>query len=887
MSGAGFRPYVLWRRGMLPARELDALVPARTWAVVEEIRRGRDARAELAAAVSDEIYRLVPAVAPDERRDLLKLRRDLHNDRLPAPARVATAQRALSGAGRAALAGWLDSRRAEDGLLATAEATFADELREGQQRLARLAGDEEFLRGVQLSGRQLYRDVRGYVARGGAPAGSAKEHRRIQSTIVSFAARASLRPSPFGSFTEVGAHQWRPEPSSPRRLRLATAARGLLTWMAYELHRIDGADQLLRLRRNHLAEVRGERVELFTRGADGGHESFGAERFVTLPHSTPVRLVLAALDGGPLPQSALLRRLTDAGVPPADASAFLDRLVAAGLCHRDLALPDQTPRLAEAIAARLAEVPTGQAAECARVFTGIQRIEDEFAGAGLDRRERLLAELDAQVHRFTQVCGMPPPPSYASRAPIFEDVGGLGTALSWRPALLERNAERFELMHRLLPVFDDSTIEHLGLYRFVAERFGPAAKVPLLEVYRAFAKLAPADMSSFMLGAGDRSAEQVRRLRGDVLRYLAKLVDDAAGAPAVELDGGWLREFVDALPPFVPAWTDSAFRLQFVPATAEQAESVVVGDVTVGNGVFLSRFCDLLDRPGRWSLAEALRASLRTHHPRHADLTAVLGANVNLHPRLAPLEIVYPGAVGYPEHDGTVNLRELLVAADPVGRRLRLVTGGGAPVELVPMNFLFPAAAPMLYRFLCVFAPVRTFRRGLWERLRHGELVEHQPGVPLPRLTFGDLVLDRRSWQLPAAAIPADGAEEGSFAAILQLDRWRRELGLPTECFFRRVEPRTPAGPAKATGPAGTDWLTQTHRWALEARNARLRKPHFLDFRNPYLLRVFGKHVRAFPDGLVVLQEALPAPSGYLGVGAPPAAEELLVEFGRLDGDGQ
>jgi hypothetical protein len=254
-----------------------------------------------------------------------------------------------------------------------------------------------------------------------------------------------------------------------------------------------------------------------------------------------------------------------------------------------------------------------------------------------------------------------------------------------------------------------------------------------------------------------------------------------------------------------------------------------------------------------------------------------MGLNFNLHPRLTPYELVYPGSVARPGATGVLNLTDIAVRADPARRRLVLVSRhDGEPLDLVPLNFLYPAAAPLLYRFLCGFAPTRTYRGGLWEQIDRGRPASAP--AHRPRVQLGDLVLDRRSWRVPIADLPdMDGLERQDVGALAGFDRWRRARGLPRTGFFRILAPPPPAGER--------DLLSETRRWALEARTARLHKPHFLDTRNPFLLYVLAKQARACPDGTLFVQECLPAVEDYAAGRGPTGAEEFFVEHDVIGGD--
>ncbi|MCZ9346808.1 lantibiotic dehydratase family protein, partial [Streptomyces sp. TRM76130] len=250
----------------------------------------------------------------------------------------------------------------------------------------------------------------------------------------------------------------------------------------------------------------------------------------------------------------------------------------------------------------------------------------------------------------------------------------------------------------------------------------------------------------------------------------------------------------------------------------------------------------------------------------------------NLHPRLSPHELVYPGSIARPGPSEPLTLADLFVHADHRRRRLQLVSArDGEPVDLVPLNFLYPAAAPGLYRFLCVFAPTRTYRGGLWEQLasadaRSGRAVPPGP-QRRPRVRLGGLVLDRASWSFPAQDVPEPGGGgEWDTEMLARFDRWRRAHGVPRHCFFQLI-----SAPPPGDGPG--DVLEETRRWALQARSARLHKPHYLDSRNPFLLQVLARQLTEAADGTVIFRECLPSPADTSAAHPPQSAEEFFLEY--------
>jgi hypothetical protein len=756
---------------------------------------------------------------------------------------------------------WSAAHRSVTGLAAEAEAAFAAELDAGRKTLARVALGEDFRRGVQLSGPDVLREVTAYAADPFDPARKPSRRRRAERTITSYAYRIVFKPSPFGSFTEIGARPW----SGGRedgggedggRVTSCRLSVGLLAWMADRVTAIDGAEEIVRVRINNTL-VRGDgRARFLRRPLDGAADAGGADRVVDARDTALVGVLVDALSGGPLSERELRDRLAAAGVPdPADTIRVLAK---AGLCHRGFGMPDQTVRGAEEAARLLRGLHTDQARWCAEQFDRAQAVEDAYPAASAEQRTGLLAELREVVHALAAEVGCPPPPDEALRAAMYEDVGTRAPARTWRPDAVQPLGEDIALVQRVLPVLDEGTIEKLGLFRFCVDRFG-GADTHILDVYRAFSALAPTEAGAVMSGVGDDAAVEVRALRAEVLAWLGELA--ASDTAEIHLDRAVLRAFAEAAPASAAPWRSTALRVQF------DGDLVVVNGATTGHGVFFSRYCDLLepDSPADWSLRAALEEHIRATTPGQTDITAALGLNFNLHPRLTPRELVYPGSVARPGARGTLTLADLVVRPDHASRRLTLVSAvDGAPIDLVPLNFLHPAAAPGLYRFLCAFAPARTYRGGLWEQLDRADRT--RAALARPRVRLGRLVLDRRSWRFDLAALPAlSGLENHDLTAVAAFERWRTAAGLPRHGFFRVVA-------ARATSPDGErDLLAETRQWALEARSARLHKPHYLDTRNPFLLAVLARQIRETERGWLVVQECLPAPGGA-------AAEEFFIE---------
>ncbi len=619
---------------------------------------------------------------------------------------------------------------------------------------------------------------------------------------------------------------------------------------------------------------RGDVVAAFTRGMDGDGRSCWNERFVSLPESKPLALVIDKLQQGAVPRVQIVELLTGLSLPADRVNAFLDKLVDVGLLHQDFDLPDQIGDYARAVAARIAEAGSPQAQQCAEIFTTLADLETGFGAAPAAQRVELMGRISQEIERFTEICGVSSPAAI-SESPVWEDVGACGEARCWDPTLLERNHAHFSRLQQLVPLFDDMVPQRLGLYRWFTSRFGEDGRCDdLLRVYREFASQTPAQISAVMQALDDPRASTIVELRGRFLRRVYASLEASGDVSTLSIDEEIFDDLFREYAPWVPRWASAAYWLQLVPEASGQPASIVVNNVATGHGVFFSRFCDLVEPDdGGWTLAAALRGATLRESPRQADLTAVFGINVNLHPNLSPLEVVYPGSVA--TTDRALTIRDLGIRADRSTCSLQLYTrADGTPIDIVPLNFLFPAAAPMLYRFLCTLGTSHNMRMRIWDRLRW-TMAAHR--TEFPQLRFGELVLERRTWFISSQelAFLGDGTRLPDLELLRRAEAWRRDRELPREAFIRGAD-------RAAQAQHSEHWADVTRQWALEARSAR-RKPQYLDFHNPFLLRILAKIVRTSSGGGVFFSECLPPTSLYGGVGGATAAEEFLVEFSSTD----
>jgi hypothetical protein len=864
---AGAEPVVagliLSRRCALDFAALAPLGAGAALARLAEAESLAQARIPAAEALADSLFGLVTSCSEQERRTVLAVKRAVHNQRAVSAEQAATLA-ALGGPDLADKLACYDKARAgELECRAEAEALFERSIEEGRRTIATLAGGQDFLKALHLSGRQLVESSWRYSRQVLAEGRCDKSSRKMEARLVSFLYRMALKPSPFGAFVELRFHARDCAPAqSEAPTRRVIVARMLLLWLVNNLLSHPAIAEQARLRLNPLLSWEPDRITFFRRAEEGAFDMFGRERFVGLPRRPAIdRLLVEAGRRDDVP--ALVAEMVRQGESEEVVRTVLQRLVECGAIERTLAIPDQTLRYAEAAARAFAALPGEAAQRAGEVFESIDSIETALAGADVAERIGLVERLHGEIAAGCEISGEPVPAADSIKTYFYEEVGSRVARDDLAPELPEAAIADLAALTPAIGLFDELLIERLALYHFFRERFGASpGPVPLLDVYKAFSSLPPEVLEKRLAG-GD--CPEVASLHGLRREWIAEVRSRLGEGESEDLDLAAAPGLFDRpLPAFARGWDSTSFYLQ--PSDEGFAGPIAMNGATMGHGAAMARFCSVLDEGGE--LGAVLRESDRRAFPgvRRADISAVLGTNTNLHPPLWEEQLEYPGSLAADEGGAVVRLNGLALSADPGAHRL-VLTGGGdpRPIALTPLNALYPTIGPSLYRFLSLLSPYGNFRSRAW--LLH--LTDRGRGLAqLPRLRFGRIVLQRRCRIVGAqSAATLAGADPMTLAGLAGFEAWRAEHRLPRRGFYSGF-----AGVGQGPGRSTVEAVLK------QSRQMRLRKPHYFDFANPFLMRSLRADLSAHPDLNLLFEEALPDVAGYEGP-AGGRAEEYIVQL--------
>ncbi|MDX3503604.1 lantibiotic dehydratase [Streptomyces sp. ATCC51928] len=861
------RPAFMLRVAGLPVDDVQTLrcPDSRRWA--DEVLDTTEQLALLAEKVADQLHGLIGG-SDDEplRRVLLKLRRDVFNNRLPDPVaaeRALARVRALDPAAARALADWLTGRRALDERRSAGAGLLAAETGRSRTELARIAGHERLRKGLLLASPTLDAQLDGYRHKTDRDAGARpdRKQRKIERSLLSYVYRTACKTSPFSTFTGVAPGVF--GGSDGLRVRVGEEWRTQVRLNVVALGRLADAVIADPVRRADLplALASGwgrddDRVRYVRRWVTTGDEdaavTFDAvkDRLFFLRRSGTLERLLGLFEErGTLRYGELAAWLEqDRGAAREECEQYLGALLDVGMvqvpCLRT-EVHDTDPLRAFQDALRGLDRPWAD-----RLADRLEEPADRaarFADAGPDERRALLESVRVGL-RAVQEEELGAERAKVPQTLLYEDAAaGSGVVLdpdAWR----ELAAGPLAAVERVLPAFDLTLPQRITFQGFFLARYGHGGRCDdLLKLVHDFHEDFFDQYMTFSAGrtpydadgayvpevnwlglAKLRALDTARCTFTDRMAALWRTAEAAEpGAAEVRVDEDFLDAICGELDGIAPEFAPMSHHVQIADRPGDPL--VVLNRSYGGVSFSFTRFTQLFD-----GLDEQLLADTDALVPEGAVLAEVTGgpvtSNLNLHGRLTPYEIVCPGERGTLEPEFRIALDDLYLVHDPEADRL-VLRSVRLDREVIPvyLGYLVPLALPELPRTLLLLSPTSMAPLNVWAGVPEGE---PRGGVTgRPRVRHGSLVLSRRSWSAPATVLPLHrpGAPEDGW--FLDWHAFRRTHALPDRVFATVSD----------TG----------------ARGATGAKPQYLDFDSPLSLSAFEALIKS-PDARVVFREMLP-----------------------------
>src|SRR5262249_28191374 len=151
--------------------------------------------------------------------------------------------------------------------------------------------------------------------------------------------------------------------------------------------------------------------------------------------------------------------LASRGYKQEQAERLVDRLVEVGLLMRGLGIADQEPDYTLALAEAVARLPGERAARAATLLHTLVAHERTLPFARATDRSAVLADVEQTLAELAAVVEVEPLANEENRSLVLEDVASRSPGRTWDQTLLESEAERLQILQRLLIILDLARIE--------------------------------------------------------------------------------------------------------------------------------------------------------------------------------------------------------------------------------------------------------------------------------------------------------------------------------------------------------------------------------------------------------------------------------------------
>lgn len=965
LSETVIRPYGVARLAALPVQTLQVLRDSALGEAVANLAACSvefEARRELLSNVLyDEIGRETDA---STRRRLLQLRRVMYKGEIPKQDLERYATSNLSGAVADTVADAIRVLRQRAEQRSAVRDAYRNALTRTRAQFQELIGDPDFQKGLLLSSRTLYSNVVRYRA---APSDAlSSRDEQIERGLLRYFSRAVMKATPFATFCGIGEGKLEEHidgapltlAGDPRQKRSHVRINKTLYPILWtHLKSRPSIRRALGVDINPTLEDAGSQWRFLANVS-------GREIFQRLSRNPAIDHVVAHVRAYPgltlqgLASGLAEHESVDANID--EAATYVEALVRHGLLTFRSFVAEQDADWDLSLRTALESLTDEHARRTVLVLAEVRKLAERYVESDVaERRETVDRVRSALLHAFAEL-------GIAARVPrdlaIYEDASVRVELRADRAALaapLARLAEWVALTQRLAsPRMEQATMRH-----YFDARYAEIERVPLLTFYedyyrdhfkphlerqlRARHGGSPEHADDYDF-ANPLRVDKVQELLAARARLHALIEHEwshSGGATAIDLDPAAVRDALDAERAFtVPNCRSASVFCQLIaPSDALPQGALVIqqGQYFVGYGKYFSRFLYMLPR----RLQERVLAdnSELGDDDLLAEICGDAHFNANLHPRLLPWEIRYPTGEST-SSDREIAVSHLEVMCDPADDHALVLieASSGRRVLPVDLGFLSPRRRPPLYQLLTRFTPGGMFAAPLPDAPRsvardphdqtavgadttlstEAERTTQEQHVVLdrPRITFGgSLVLARRRWSVPSAAMPRPERTESDSDYFVRLTAWRAEHAVPTEAYVRVIPHRQPAAPVARpepepntevevsassegetqldgrtvagtaeTGPRTTASNTEVasdrdpavarEPTEIDRPSRDWMKPQYMDFASPLFVRLFAKLPGYLTDFHLEIEEALPGADALPTHGSARYVSELVLQ---------
>lgn len=768
----------------LPVHHAQRLDFHQTAALIEEWLDLERVLATQALEISDALFELIGKHEDQQSRGaLIALRRSIFNGQSPKQldsARVHLPEELLGH-----IYNFDRCRERQQWIIHHGQEVLDQEWSEKRLHLRDSARDLGFQRGLLLSSQDFHTEVLGWLS---TPT-SGQSRRKLELSLTQYILRASTKTSPFSTFTSLARGSWRlGSPSNDwQRSGYGELSRSVANQLMQTFSGWDTVRDTLRLALNpSLQSIEGVWRFLAWRGG---------EKSNTITHQEAIAKVFEAVQQQP---ENTYREILDSVLSHENHLAgrkLFDQLIAVGALELHYSMAERDPEHFKAFFDHVSHLPI----EDLDVLPALHQLEfglDQFnVSPELGKQEIDLALQRLCASPTLKGRGMTMP----NRNTIFEDTCIPDLKYTLDPAKHHEIDLNLQRLTKLNALRDPGFQQRQAAIQFFRQRYPQEIEIDLLRFYQDFSQ---------------NQAQPTTDLTADLLEELNQMILDQHGC----INPYWVDEFTQRFPQVLKTPRTVAYYAQPLVKTSQ----MVINAWQAGTGRAMARL-RRFERKLGLNVHEQLR-SPTTPDRIQVDLAGVFGTNVNLREPTTAYEIAYPGYNSDRLKSNRLELNQLKVRHCPNEQRLQLLDSQ-LTTELEPIHtgLLGELWLPPLFKFLVnVFsaAPIDPTT----PRFRTLSTTDELKFVP--RLTLGNLIVERARWSVNLATFPQQTSGESLFMYIKKLTDWRHQHGIPVQVFLQKIDLET-------------------------------TKPTFVNFQSALSVDLLRRQIGQY-TGILVLHEVLP-----------------------------
>ncbi|MGV7002169.1 lantibiotic dehydratase [Priestia megaterium] len=763
---------------------------------------------------------------------------------------------------------WIEKVNTYEDMKRKTEDIFKKELSNKRNILKSILRDEKFIKAVQMSNINLYKNLIEYLEDENDIL--SKKMRNTEQSLINYLNRMIFKPTPFSTFTSLNYGFFKDESSKIEinTQRYSSYVRSNLIYlktverMLLNLNSIKKNSFIII---NPTIDKKESNYKFFRRGNDGTNEAFSKEAFITLKANNFIDNLLTVTASNKIYSfKDIVNIFSDSNRMDEEyIFKYLLKLESVGFLNFTSGVSEQSNTYLKDLIEFIKGVKDPIVCRSSYYLTKIDEIQSDFSTLTHEGRYICLGEIANYFKEIYKLFGVELNID-TSTSLLFEDT-------TYNDANIKLNKKKwveylpdFQLVRILMPLFDDNLIEKIGLNIIFHELYDKEQKVNLLEFYQTVNNYDKNLLWEKI--RKDDTYNRVKYLRKEFYTYLDSEI--LKGVDVISLDKKWIVKFAEKFPPILRDKNNYSFYFQIFHDKGK--EMIVLNKLGPGMGKHFSRYGNLfLGNRGRdfnSSIVNTYKEHYENPNRLLTDLNAVLGLNLNTHPKFLDYEITYPGSV--PNFNNKqLSLKDIDVFYSSQSHNVELYHRIEKKViELLPLGFLFPMLAPPLYKFLTGFSKVNGIEYSFWNKFCNEVKKDY---FFLPRINIGSITIDRKTWKIDSKDLQ-NNFDKDSLTTFIQLKNWMEQKKLPKHIFLRI---------ANAMDAFSEDQVLNQDlsNWIAEIKQTKHRKPQYINFYNFFHIEVLKKIIRDV-DNQVTFQEVLPHPDEMSKNNSTNHYIEFLIE---------